>query len=65
VNGAKNIACTRLAARFDDVPASGPLYIHCAGGMRAAMAASYLASRGRDVVHIDGPFAEIPAGMKS
>jgi hydroxyacylglutathione hydrolase len=65
VKGAKHIAYTRLAARFDEVPASGPLHIHCAGGMRAAMAASFLASRGRDVVHIDGPFAEIPAELKS
>jgi hypothetical protein len=33
--------------------------------MRAAIAAAYLASRGREVVHVDGPFAEIPGGMIS
>ena len=65
VRGAKNIAYTRLAARFDELPAAGPLHVHCAGGTRAAMAAAYLASRGREVVHIDGPFAEIPAELKS
>jgi hydroxyacylglutathione hydrolase len=65
VKGAKNIAYTRLAARFDEVPVAGPLHVHCAGGMRAAIAAAYLASRGREVVHVDGPFAEIPGGMIS
>lgn len=65
VKGAKNIAYTRLAARFDELPPASPLHIHCAGGLRAAIAAAYLASRGREVVHIDGPFAEIPADLKS
>lgn len=60
VKGAHNIAYTRLAARYDEVPATGPLHVHCAGGLRAAIAAAYLASRGREVVHVDGPFAEIP-----
>jgi rhodanese-related sulfurtransferase len=65
VRDAKNIAYTRLAARFDDVPPADPLYIHCAGGTRAAIAAAYLANRGRRVVHVDGDFAEIPASMIS
>jgi hydroxyacylglutathione hydrolase len=64
VKGATNIAYTRLAARFDEVPSAGPLHVHCAGGMRAAIAAAYLASRGREVVHVDGPYAEIPGMMK-
>lgn len=62
---ATHIAYTRLAARFEEVPQAAPLYVHCAGGMRAAIASAYLASRGREVVHIDGSFAEIPAEMKS
>ena len=65
VNGAKNIAYTRLAARFDEVPEAQPLYVHCAGGTRAAIAAAYLASRGHEVVHVDGSFAEIPANRRS
>ena len=63
VKGAKNIAYTRLAARFDEVPDAQPLYVHCAGGNRAAIAAAYLASRGKNVVHVDGSFAEIPQGL--
>lgn len=65
VTGAKNIAYTRLAARFDEVPDVSTLHIHCAGGTRAAIAAAYLASRGRRVVHVDGSFADIPAELRS
>ena len=65
VTGATNIAYTRLAARLGEVPEGRPLYIHCAGGTRAAIAAAFLASRGREVIHVDGSFAEIPADLKS
>ncbi len=65
VSGAKNIAYTRLAARLDEVPAGSPLFVHCGSGLRASLACAYLASLGREVVHVDGPFAEIPAAMKS
>ena len=65
VKGAKNIAYTRLAARLDEVPAGSPLHVHCASGLRAAIASAYLASLGREVIHVDGSFAEIPAILKS
>ena len=64
VVGARNIAYTRLAARFDEVPSANPLYIHCASGLRAGIASAYLASRGGDVVHVDGVFTEIPSNRK-
>jgi len=65
VKDAKNIVYTRLAARFDEVPDGGPLFVHCASGVRASMACAFLASRGREVVHVDGAFAEIPAELRS
>jgi hydroxyacylglutathione hydrolase len=65
VTGATNIAHTRLAARNGEVPAGRPLYVHCGSGLRAAIACPYLASQGYDVVHVDGPFAAIPAELKS
>jgi hydroxyacylglutathione hydrolase len=65
VKGATHIAYTRLAARPGDLPEGGPLYVHCASGLRAALAASYLASRGREVVQVDGAFARIPAALKA
>ncbi len=65
VRGAKNIAHTRLAARLDEVPAGSPLHVHCASGLRAAMACAYLASLGREVIHVDGAYGEIPQALKS
>jgi hydroxyacylglutathione hydrolase len=65
VAGAVHIAHTRLAEQLREVPEGKPLYIHCAGGGRAAVAAAYLASLGREVVHVDGLFGEIPALLKS
>jgi hydroxyacylglutathione hydrolase len=65
VNGAIHIAHTRLAAHIDEIPDGAPLYVHCAGGARAALAAAFLASRARGVIHVNGPFAEIPNTLKS
>ena len=65
VVGAKNIAYTRIAARLDEVPSASPLFIHCGSGLRAAIATAYLAGQGREVVHVDGSFAEIPPSLRS
>ncbi len=65
VEGATNIAYTRLAARLDELPEGTPLYIHCGSGLRAALAVPYLASRKREVVYVNGPFDEVPAGIRS
>lgn len=65
VKGAVNIAHTRLADRSDEVPAGEPIVVHCASGMRASMAAAYLASLGREVVHADGAFGDIPEDLRS
>jgi len=59
VEGAVNIAYTRLAGRLGDLPARRPVYVHCGSGLRAAMAVSYLASQGVEVVHVDGSFGAI------
>lgn len=59
VEGAVNIAYTRLAARLADIPARRPIYVHCGSGLRAGIASAFLASKGYDVVHVDGAFSEI------
>ena len=64
VRGAKNIAYTRLAARLDEVPDAHPLYVHCGSGLRASFAVPYLVGTGREVIHVDGPFADIPVSIK-
>jgi hydroxyacylglutathione hydrolase len=64
VEGAKNVAYTRLAARLDEVPVNTRLYVHCGSGLRASLAVPYLASQGREVVYVDGPFGAIPASIR-
>ena len=60
VPGAVNVAHTRLLPRLEEVPSEGTLYVHCLSGARAASAASFLASMGRDVVYVDDAFANAP-----
>ncbi|MFF7096481.1 rhodanese-like domain-containing protein [Streptomyces rubradiris] len=44
-----------LRHRLDEIPA-GRVWVHCAGGMRAAIAASLLDAAGREVVAVDDSF---------
>jgi hydroxyacylglutathione hydrolase len=55
IKGSVHIPLHELAARMTEVPA-GELWVHCAAGYRAAVAASFLASRGRTVVAINDEF---------
>ncbi|MFF0225357.1 rhodanese-like domain-containing protein [Streptomyces sp. NPDC004629] len=63
VDGSVHIPVHTLHRRLDEVP-DGQVWVHCAGGMRAAIAASLLDAAGRDVVAIDDAFAHAaPAGL--
>jgi glyoxylase-like metal-dependent hydrolase (beta-lactamase superfamily II)/rhodanese-related sulfurtransferase len=54
-----------LLARMDEIP-DGEIWVHCAAGYRASIAASILAARGRTVVHVDDEFdAALSAGAIS
>jgi rhodanese-related sulfurtransferase len=55
VPGSVHIPVHELPHRVDDVPAApgGAVWVHCATGMRATMAASLLDAVGRDVVVVD------------
>ena len=55
LDGAVNIPLHELLARIDDVPA-GEVWVHCAAGYRASVAASVLAARGVLVVAVDDSF---------
>ena len=44
-----------LRGRLAEVP-DGEVWVHCAGGARAAIAASLLHAVGRDVVAVDDSF---------
>lgn len=65
VEGAVNIAYTRLAARISEVPVGSPLYIHCGSGLRAAFATSFLAGEGHETVYVTGAYADIPGEIRS
>ncbi|WLQ48355.1 MBL fold metallo-hydrolase [Streptomyces poriferorum] len=55
VDGSVHIPVHALHQRIGEVPA-GEVWVHCAGGMRAAIAASLLDAAGRDVVAVDDGF---------
>lgn len=55
IDGSVHIPLHQLRDRLAEVPA-GPVWVHCAGGMRAAIAASLLDAAGRDVVAVDDSF---------
>ncbi|MEA5453763.1 MBL fold metallo-hydrolase [Sinomonas sp. JGH33] len=60
IEGAVNIPIHELLSRLDEVPA-GKLWVHCASGYRAGIAASLLDRAGRDVVYIDDSFSRAAA----
>jgi hydroxyacylglutathione hydrolase len=51
---AVSLPYTRLKTRLDELPRSTVLYIYCGSGARAALAASFLKTRGLEVIHVDG-----------
>ena len=57
IDGAVNIPLHELLSRIGDVPA-GEVWVHCAGGYRASIAASVLAARGIPIVAVDDSFGE-------
>ncbi|SCK15921.1 MBL fold metallo-hydrolase [Streptomyces sp. WMMB 322] len=55
IEGSVHIPIHELHDRLGEVP-PGTVWVHCAGGMRAAIAASLLDSADRDVVAVDDGF---------
>jgi hydroxyacylglutathione hydrolase len=55
VAGAQHIPLHALHDRLGDVP-DGPVWVHCASGFRASIAASVLDAAGKDVIAIDDDF---------
>lgn len=56
IPGSAHVPLHSLLARLDEVP-SGQLWVHCASGFRASIAAGLLDRAGRDVVLIDDEYA--------
>ena len=55
IEGAMNIPLHEVPRRLGEVPV-GEVWVHCAAGYRASIAASFLAAAGRRVVAIDDAF---------
>ncbi|GGO78065.1 MBL fold metallo-hydrolase [Nocardioides deserti] len=55
IGGAVNIPVHELPRRVAEVPA-GEVWVHCAGGYRASIAASFVAAAGRTPVAVDDTF---------
>lgn len=55
IAGAVHIPLHELSARMVEIP-QGRVWVHCAAGYRASIAASLLAAAGRDVVAVDDDF---------
>jgi rhodanese-related sulfurtransferase len=55
IAGAVNIPIHELPQRLDEVPA-GEAWVHCAGGYRASVAASFLSAAGMKLVAVDDSF---------
>lgn len=58
--GALHIPLHQLSERLEEIPDT-QLWVHCAGGYRASVAASILQRAGRSVVAVDDDFARAPA----
>lgn len=56
IEGAINIAHTRLLPRLEEVPKDKKIYVHCQAGSRSAVASALLQREGHDVVLIDDKF---------
>ncbi len=55
LDGAVHIPLHELAARIADIP-PGEVWVHCAAGYRASIAASFLSAAGRTPVAVDDTF---------
>ncbi|MET9934646.1 MULTISPECIES: MBL fold metallo-hydrolase [unclassified Streptomyces] len=63
IEGSVHVPVHELHRRIGEVP-DGTVWVHCAGGMRAAIAASLLDAAGREVVAVDDGFdAATEAGL--
>ncbi|WP_110240519.1 MBL fold metallo-hydrolase [Nocardioides gilvus] len=58
---AVNLPLHEVLTRLDEVPA-GELWVHCAGGYRASLAASILSRAGHQVVAVDDSFDAAESG---
>jgi len=58
IDGSVNIPLNHLSERIEEVPASRPVLVHCAGGYRSSIAAGILQASGRqNLTELNGGLA--------
>ena len=60
IPGSAHLPLYSLLSRLDELP-EGRIWVHCASGFRASIAASLLDRAGRDVVYIDDDYSHAVA----
>ncbi|MEU6172855.1 MBL fold metallo-hydrolase [Streptantibioticus parmotrematis] len=64
IPGSRHLPVHQLLPRIDELPRDRRLWLHCAGGFRASVAASLLERAGYDVVLVDDDYAKaVEAGI--
>ncbi len=58
LKGSQHIPLHQLAGRLDEVPDDRLVWVHCASGYRASIAASMLDAAGKDVTTVSGTFPD-------
>ncbi len=64
IEGAFNIAHTRLKARLGEIKRQKKLIVHCLSGARAAVASSFLAREGFDVRYVDDNIGRLKGQLR-
>lgn len=57
IQGAVHIPHVRLREHLDELPRDKTMLVHCASGVRSAVAAAYLHNRGYSVAYVDDHFS--------
>ena len=58
IPGSRHVPIHQVLERMGELPRDTTLFVHCASGFRASIAASLLARAGHDVVLVDDEYAE-------
>ncbi|MEN9847241.1 MAG: hypothetical protein RIS36_2388 [Pseudomonadota bacterium] len=65
IEGSHSRPYTRIKEHLATLPRNRPLFVHCASGKRASLAASFLRAHGCNAVRVDGEYNESGIGCQT
>jgi hydroxyacylglutathione hydrolase len=65
LEGSHSLPYTRMKDHIATLPKNRPLFVHCASGKRASLAASFLRARGFNAIHVDGSYGDCGLSRQS